>query len=255
MGTDYELMTVNANNLVTENICCAISDKKHRQGVQLKQEWLKAGFAEGLRYKKFNVQGGKAFIEYIPAEYAWSPIDAPGYLFIHCFWVTGRFQGHGLGKKLLEECLNDAAGANGVAVVSSDKKRPFLADKKFLLKHGFEVCDTAQPYFELLVKRVNEAPLPTFRANAKQGVCEQKQGLIFFYSDLCSYTNLWVDLMVEFAAKYKVPTQKIKLSTTEETQNAPSAFVIFSLFYNGKFVTHELLAESKFDKLMNKLLG
>lgn len=248
-----ELITLTAENIAKEGICCAFSDKKHRAGVHLKQEWLKARFVEGLKYQRFNIRG-KVFIEYIPAEYAWSPIDAAGYTFIHCFWTSGQYQGKGLGKQLFDACLNDSQGKNGIVVITGKKKIPFLVDKKFFLKQGFEVCDTAPPYFELLVKRFNhDAPLPTFRASVKTGTCDQKHGLTFVYSELCPFTTFWVEQMIGFAQKFNAPTHAVKIATRADAQNAPSPFTIFSLFYNGNFATHEMMGESKFDKLMNAL--
>jgi hypothetical protein len=48
---------------------------------------------------------------------------------------------------------------DGIAVVSSTKIKPFLTDKKFYLKQGFEVVDSAPPYFELLVLKFNKKVL------------------------------------------------------------------------------------------------
>lgn len=80
------MKTVTENNIEQEHICCAMSDKKVQHGVELKKEWLKDRFKEGLVFKKLDVKG-KVFIEYLPAEYAWVPISAPGYTYINCFWV------------------------------------------------------------------------------------------------------------------------------------------------------------------------
>lgn len=45
-----------------------------------------------------------------------------------------------------------------------------------------------------------------------------------------------------------------KLNICKEAQNAPSAATIFSLFYNGEFVTTDISVcmDSRFDKIMNK---
>lgn len=48
------------------------------------------------------------FIEYVPAENAWAPIDAPGYMYIDCLWVSGQHKGHGYSNLLLNECIRDA---------------------------------------------------------------------------------------------------------------------------------------------------
>ena len=69
-----ELIKITHDNLETEHICCAISNNKDIQ-VMSKKDWLKARLDEGLVFLKYNVRG-KCFIEYIPAEYAWAPIEA-----------------------------------------------------------------------------------------------------------------------------------------------------------------------------------
>ena len=38
--------------------------------------------------------------------------------------------------------------------------------------------------------------------------------------------------------------------TREQAQNAPVPFTAFSLFYNGGFITHEILSEKKFEKIL-----
>lgn len=50
------------------------------------------------------------------------------------------------------------------------------------------------------------------------------------------FAVLWVN-----AAKSKdLPLKIIKLETMEQAQNAPTPATIFTLFYNGKFVTTDL---------------
>ena len=59
---------------------------------------------------------GKCFIEYIPAENAWNPIDADGYMYIDCLWVAGSFKGNGYSTDLLNACIEDSKnkGKKGV---------------------------------------------------------------------------------------------------------------------------------------------
>lgn len=110
MNDQNSIITLTHDSIDQEHICCAISDKRCRAGVSAKKEWLKQRLPEGLRFKRLNVRH-KVFIEYLPAEHAWAPIDAPGYMFINCFWVAGSYKGKGYGTKLLEECINDALTA------------------------------------------------------------------------------------------------------------------------------------------------
>ena len=82
-----EYIRVTKDNLEKEHICCAISNNKDVQ-VSSKKAWLTDRFNEGLVFLK-SVERGKCFIEYIPAENAWVPIEAEGYMYIDCLWVFG----------------------------------------------------------------------------------------------------------------------------------------------------------------------
>lgn len=123
---DY--IRVTKENLENEHICCAISNNKDVQ-VSSKKAWLADRFDEGLVFLK-SVERGKCFIEYIPAEYAWTPIYAPGYMYIDCLWVSGSFKGHGYSSDLLSECIWDSKekGKKGLCILAASKKKPFLAD-------------------------------------------------------------------------------------------------------------------------------
>ena len=100
------ITTVTAENLEQEHICCAISNNKDCQ-VMSKKAWLAERFADGLVFKKGDVRG-KCFIEYLPAENAWAPIDAPGFMYIDCLWVSGQYKGQGNSNLLLAECIRDS---------------------------------------------------------------------------------------------------------------------------------------------------
>ena len=114
-----ELVKLTHENIEKEHICCAISGNKDIQ-VMSKKNWLKDRLDEGLVFLKGNVQG-KCFIEYIPAEYAWAPILAEGYMYIACLWVSGQFKGHGYSNFLLDACIEDskAKGKKGLVILSS----------------------------------------------------------------------------------------------------------------------------------------
>ena len=42
----------------------------------------------------------------------------------------------------------------------------------------------------------------------------------------------------------------VHIQSGEEARNAPTPFTTYSLFYNGEFVTHEILSEKKFEKIL-----
>ena len=132
-----EYIRVTNDNLEKEHICCAIYNNKDVQ-VSSKKAWLADRFDEGLVFLK-SVERGKCFIEYIPAENAWVPINADGYMYIDCLWVSGSFKGHGYSTELLDACIEDSKekGKKGLCILAAAKKKPFLADPKFLKYKGF----------------------------------------------------------------------------------------------------------------------
>ena len=87
---------ITEENIDKEHICCAMSGKQSLA----KKEWLKQRFNEGLVFYR-SEERGKCFIEYIPAENAWVPIDADGWIYINCLWVAGSLKGHGHSGNLL----------------------------------------------------------------------------------------------------------------------------------------------------------
>ena len=231
------IVRLNKENLADEHICCAIADKKNQPGVDLKKAWLALRFAEGMRFNKLD-ERGKVFIEYIPAEFAWRPVIANGYMLIHCLWVSGKFKNQGYAKALLQTCLDDAASMNGVAMVTS--KETFLTDKKFFKLQGFQQCDEAPPYFELMVKKNDaQAADPHFSETAKSLHIEQNKGLYFLYSDQCPFLNYYIAEMASIAIERNIPTKKHKLLSAVEVRELCSAYGTFNVYYNGSFLTHK----------------
>ncbi len=53
---------------------------------------------------------------------------------------------------------------------------------------------------------------------------------------------------------FRVQFQSIQLSSKEEAQKSPAIWTTFSVFFDGRFVTHEIMSVNKFEKLLNKLL-
>ena len=245
------IITLNEQNIGEEHICCAISDKKCKDGYEAKKEWLKNQFANGFVFKKLDVRG-KVFIEYVPAEFAWAPVDAPGYMVINCFWVSGQYKSQGNGKRLLTECISDSLEKNGIVAIASAKKQPFLSDPKFFRKQGFKLCDKAEPYFELWYLRLKDnAPIPKFKDCAKDGICDNKDGLSVYYTNGCPFTEYYVAELEAVATEKGHNIKSVKIETLEQAQNHFVPFTIYSLFRDGKFVTQHILSEKHFDKFIS----
>ena len=113
-------LKINKDNIDREHICCAMSGKQSL----VKKEWMKQRFDEGLVFYR-SEERGKCFIEYIPAENAWVPIQAAGYIYINCLWVSGAMKGHGYSNDLLDACICDAKaqGRKGLCILSAEGRK------------------------------------------------------------------------------------------------------------------------------------
>ncbi len=250
-----DVIKLTKDNIESEHICCAFSDKKCRSGYEAKKQWLKKQIEKGYVFIKLN-ERGKVFIEYAPSEIAYLPIDAPNYMVINCFWVSGKYKGNGYGKALLEKCIEDCKkkGKDGIAVLSSDKKRPFISDAKFFIKHGFQKCDAAKPYFDLLCLKLSDKETsPKFLKTARNAVCEDTNGFKVYYSNQCPYMEYYIDLQIKIANEQGCIYEKVLIDSKDRANNNPSPFTIYSLFYRGKFITHELASEKKFRKIIDEV--
>lgn len=244
-----ELIRVTAENLEREHICCAIAGSKD-VSVQSKKAWLRRMFDDGLVFLKGNVRG-KCFVEYLPAEAAWAPVEAPGYMLIDCLWVSGQYKGQGTSRVLLEECIRDsrAKGKAGLCVVAASPKKPYLSDPQYLGYQGFQRADTAEPYFELWYLPFTEAaPMPRFCSQVKHPQMNEN-GFVLYYTHQCPFTAKYVPLLTQRAAELGVPFQSILLDSREAARSAPAAVTNFALFYNGRFMTHEILSVKKFEMM------
>ena len=245
-----EIKKLDNTNITEEHICCAMSDKKCASGYQAKKDFLKGNLNDGYTFKKLDVRG-KVFIEYVPAQNGWLPIEADNYMLINCFWVSGKFKGHGHAKRLLNECEIDAQDMNGIVAVVGSKKQPFMSDKKFYQMQGFELCDTAEPYFELWYKPYNnKAPKPQFKTIAKQGTCNIKDGLAVYYTNACPFTEYYTKELERIAIEKGHKIKLIKLENKEQAQNHFVPHTIYSVFKDGKFITQHILNEKSFDKFI-----
>ena len=134
---EYEVVDTNADNIGGCGFCGYKSGKN--EGHRRKSDWLKKRYAEGLRFKVLRSAefGDIGMIEYAPGSHAWRPVEAEGYLVIHCLMVNGKYKGKGLGALLLDSCLRDAkkSKCRGVAVVTSSDS--FMAGSDFFIKAGF----------------------------------------------------------------------------------------------------------------------
>lgn len=253
-----DFITLTTENIANKHICCAISDKKCTDSYEAKKDWLRKEFSNGYVFRRIDARA-KVFIEYGPAENAWLPIEAPNFININCFWVSGKYKKNGYGKKLLNFAIQDAIiqGRNGVVTVVGTKKYHFMSETKWLLKQGFEVIDQTEDGFSLLMKRTtSNSNQPKFKDCAKNSIPANNKGIVVYYSNRCPFSEFHAkNSLIETANNRNIPFEIIKLETIEQAQNSPTPATIFSLFLDGKFITTDISVcmDSRYDKIMSKV--
>lgn len=235
---------ITKDNIDHEHICCAMSGK---QSV-MKKEWMKRQFDDGLVFYR-SCERGKCFIEYIPAENAWVPIEADGYIYIDCLWVSGSMKGHGYSNDLLAECERDARaqGRKGLCILSSDgRKKEFLSDPKYLAHKGFRLADSSDCGITLLYLTFDDsAEPPKFKECARHPQVNE-DGFLLYYTDQCPFTYYWVPKVADAAKEHGIPLKIIRINDKQTAQNTPSPVTTYALFRDGKFVTHAIQSDKKF---------
>ena len=237
-------MQITRENIDREHICCAMSGKQSLD----KKEWLKQRFDEGLVFYR-SEERGKCFIEYIPAENAWVPIDADGYLYINCLWIAGSMKGHGYSNDLLEKCVQDAReqGKCGICILCVEgRKREFLADPKYLAYKGFKTADISDCGINLMYLPFAEnAEPPKFKECARHPKVGE-DGFVVYYTDQCPFTCYWVPRVQEAAKEHNIPLKVVHITDKEAAQNVPAPVTTYALFKNGKFLTQGIQSDKKF---------
>lgn len=239
---------ITCDNIENEHLCCAIADKKHQCGVEVKKQWLKGRLNEDHVFRKLD-EKGKVFIEYAPLETAWVPVIGDNYIYIYCLWVSGSFKGNGYAKALLEYCVADAKkqGKAGVCILSSKKKKPFLSEKKFMEKHGFAVADFIDEY-ELLALSF-DGSMPSFAENVKKQNIENDDLTVCFGMQ-CPYISDCIKQIERYCSENNITLNLVAVDSLEKAKALPCVFNNWAVFYKGKFETVHLLNEGYLKKLL-----
>jgi L-amino acid N-acyltransferase YncA len=250
-----EIILIDEKNL-NDFAYCGYKNSK-QEGFKRKAAWVKKQLSKGLSFKNLYTEkdGVIGSIEYVPGEYTWRPIDAKGYMVIHCiFIIHKKNKGKGYGSRLVHECITDARKnkMEGVAVVT--RKGTWMAGKELFLKCGFTVVDGAPPDFELLAKKFKKsAPAPKFKGNWENKLAAYKKGLVIIHSDQCPYVAKALREIPKTAVNlYGKKPALVELKTARDAQKAPCAFGIFNVIYNGKLVAEHPISNARFRNIMDK---
>ena len=251
--SEYHVVDANADIIGGCSLCGYQSGTN--EGRRRKLAWLQRRFAEGLRYKVLRSRefGDLGMIEYAPGRHAWRPVEAEGYLVIHCLMVNYRHQGKGLGAFLLDSCLRDAkrSRCHGVAVVTSSGG--FMAGSSLFLKAGFVSVESCPPY-ELLVKKFKKsAPDPRFIVPNERVLKRYKKGIAILAADQCPAVPKWVREIAEASRALGLKPKVVPIKSAEESRALPTPYGMFSIIYQGKLIAERPISARRFTNIMSKL--
>ncbi len=248
---EHAFLDLTEENLPQEHLCCIIRSRKPHPGVEAKRAWLAQRLREGHVFRKLDAKG-VAFIEYAPLETAWVPVEGADHLYIYCLWVSGPFKGKGYGRELMEYCLADARakGRSGVCMLGAEKQKAWLSDQAFAEKYGFETVDTTPDGYRLLALSF-DGTKPRFADSAKRQEIESRE-LTVYYSPQCPYIHQSLELMRKTCGEMDVPYTLIPVDTLEKAKALPGVFNNWAVFYQGKFVTVNLLDAAALKRLLKK---
>jgi N-acetylglutamate synthase-like GNAT family acetyltransferase len=248
---DPIIVNVDEKNIDQYPPVCFLNPKN--AGYLAKKDWILKRFSEGLKIKLLYFEGDKkcfGFIEYIPGEYAWRAVEAKGYLFIHCIWITpNAMKKKGYGSLLVKECINDARkqGKLGAAVITSTSA--FMADKDLFLKNRFKEVET-QGDHSLLVCPLKKGPAPRFKDWKSK--LNAYTGLHIIYSNQCPWVSRFVIEVDAVLKERKIKINIKELKTAREAQAAPSIYATFNLINNGKMLADHYISLTRFKNILNK---
>ncbi len=250
--SDYEIVETNAGNIDGCSLCG--NKDADNLGRLRKAKWLKDRYAEGLRYKVLRSEkfGDVGMIEYAPGSHTWRPVEAEGYLVIHCLTVGGKHKGKGLGMLLLDSCLRDAkeSKCRGVAVVTSGDS--FMARSEFFIKAGFVSVESIGPY-ELLVKKFKRgAPDPRFIVDRERLCKRYREGLTILSADQCTYVAKSVERIVEASRTLGLEPKVVRVGSAKASRELPTPYGVFSIIYDGKLIAERPISARRFLNIMTK---
>jgi len=239
---------------VTEHGFFCVKNTKSKE-FELKKEWFEKSYNEGFRIKIMLNEAGKqiGYIEFVPAEYAWRPIEAADYMFIQClFMYSNKDKNIGNGSLLVNAVEEEAKKLNLKGFCTMTSKGTFMADKRLFEKNGFIQVDKLERY-ELMSKKFNEnAADPKLIDWTKYR--DKYQGWHLLYANQCPWHSKSVSALHEVAKEFKTNLNIKKITSSLEAKEAPSGFGTFSLLHNGKLLEDHYLSATRFRNIIQKEL-
>ena len=230
-----KIVTVREDNVYETGFFCFMSKRKN-PGLKEKSECLKDRFKEGLVLEMIELPD-RGMIEYIPADLAWRPVQAAGYMFIHCLCVVGKSKGQGYAKALLDEAVLDAKKQGFVGICMTVSNLGYMKLGKFLANAGFRTVDSALGSYELMALDFGKAAKPSFAGDWDSKAKACGSGVTMFASGQCPYLKDFADSLKSAAEASGRSFRIKKLNTAEDIRKySPTPYGVCDVVVDGKAV-------------------
>ena len=248
-----KIISVTPDNVSDVGVYCI--KNKEAPGSKAKVEWCKKKDNKELRLKiavnSLNKQVG--FIEYIPAEEAWRPLEANNYFFIHCITIfVKEARNQNVGSSLIKSCEEDAKRLNKLGVCVMTSNGAWMANKNLFEKNGYLKVDGLDR-FELMAKKFDPKSISPKLINWKKQQKKYK-GWNLIYADQCPWHTKSVSDLKEVALEYNINLKVKKLKNSNEAKNSPSGFGVYSLIKDGKLIDDHYLSKTRFKNILKEEL-
>jgi L-amino acid N-acyltransferase YncA len=249
-----EIVNITTENASKHSFFC-IKDTKEA-GFHAKLIWFKKRQKEGLKLKVAYADDGKqiGFIEYVPAEFAWRPVDAMDWLFIHCIMVyPNKYRHSGTAIYLINAAINDAQKTARSGVCTMTSQGPWIATNKVFSKTGFTKVDK-RGRFELMALQTKEDTKAPKLLDWESKLSDY-QGWHLLYADQCPWHDKGVKALINTATEIGIKLNVKQIESAEEARQSPSGFGVFALIHDGKLLEDHYISKRRFETIIENELG
>ncbi len=251
LADSITIIDVTADNVAETGVYC-IKNKK-APGYHKKVAWFQDKINNGLKIKIAvdDHDNQLGFVELIPSELAWRPVDAQNYYFIQCIVVFSKgVRNQNIGSTLLTECEQEARKDNKEGICTMTSKGPWMANEELFLKNGFVVAARIDR-FELMYKSLSAK---SSSPKLKDWTTSQKSftGWNLIYSDQCPWHDKSVTDLSKAAEKNGIELKVTRLTTPQDAQNGPSGFGTYALIKDGRLLADHYISKTRFENILKK---
>ena len=135
-------------------------------------------------------------------------------------------------------------------MLGAKKQKNWLSNQAFAKKYGFETVDVTDNGYELLALSF-DGQTPKFTENAKKEKI-MNQELTIYYDMQCPYIYEKIEDIRQYCESDNIPVSLILVDSLQKAKELPCVFNNWGAFYQGQFITVNLLDVPSVQKILKK---